>query len=377
MIKHIESENNLVTIGGHTGIVGLLDRGGVSLAGGSGLGAGGLGGLLLLGGTALLSKELGAADGQRVGVELDHGTKVLEGVLLQALAHDGSLGGADLALNLIGVDDAGNIRVGHDTTGEGEARLLGGLAVDGAEDGVHALKSSLGPDDEAAHVSTRSELEQVEAVSVAELHTGKVAEGLDDTVVLGVDNEGTEALDVTAVAHLTLTTTELAGGLDLLDVIIGTDGLEGSDGLLGALDGLGGVVNNAGDLSDLRDAVTTSKDQRGKSRSSQSRGNGVALLVGVDLAVPLAPSAGGVEHATFAAHVTESSLARARGTTTGDAGDTGNGTAGTPGLGGVLVASGIADGVRLNKDVNTFCKSHSIMPRNNFFACHHQEWKKI
>merc|ERR1719203_2493608 len=50
------------------------------------------------------------------------------------------------------------------------------------------------------------ELAQVEALNLSKLHTGKVAEGLSQTIVVSVDNERTATLDVTAVTHLTLTT---------------------------------------------------------------------------------------------------------------------------------------------------------------------------
>ena len=55
----------------------------------------------------------------------------------------------------------------------------------------------------------------------------------------------------------------------------------------------------------------------------------------------------GREHAAAAAHVTESTLARAVGTTTGDARDARDGAAGAPGLGRGLVAGHLRDGVRL------------------------------
>ena len=47
----------------------------------------------------------------------------------------------------------------------------------------------LGPDDKSTQVSARGELQKVQAVDVASVDTGQVTEGLDNTVVLLVDDE--------------------------------------------------------------------------------------------------------------------------------------------------------------------------------------------
>jgi hypothetical protein len=52
--------------------------------------------------------------------------------------------------------------------------------------------------------------------------------------------------------------------------------------------------------------------------------------------VPFSPLAGGCEHATTAAHVTEGGLAGTVGTATSNTWDTGYGTTGTPRFGGVF-----------------------------------------
>jgi hypothetical protein len=53
-------------------------------------------------------------------------------------------------------------------------------------------------------------------------------------------------------------------------------------------------------------------------------------LVSADLSVPSSPGLIGAEHATSTAHVTEGSLAGARGTSTGHAGNTGHSASSTP-----------------------------------------------
>jgi hypothetical protein len=52
--------------------------------------------------------------------------------------------------------------------------LLGRLLGVGAVDDVELLEGVLGPDDEAAKVTTRGKLEEVQALNAAELNTGDV-----------------------------------------------------------------------------------------------------------------------------------------------------------------------------------------------------------
>ena len=196
-------------------------------------------------------------------------------------------------------------------------------------------------------MSTGGELEEVEAVDVAELDAGEVAEGLLDTVVVGVDDQRTTTEGVAAVAHLALAGTDLLGVGGLLDVGEGTDRGEDVLGGRGLLGGLNGVVEDEGDLGDLVDAVSTGHDEGGDSGGGEGRGDGVTLLGGVDLLMPLAPGLGGVEHTSTTAHVAEGTLSGAGGTAAADTGDTGNGTAGTPGGGRDLLAGTDGDGVGL------------------------------
>ena len=305
------------------------------LAGGAALGNG----LLLLAGAGLHGASLGGAGGGGVGVELLEGLGVVEGVLLAEPAAVGALGGVDHGLDLVGVDDTGEVGVDHG--GRGDALAV--LSVDGVE----GLEGALGPDAEAAHVSSGGELEEVEAVDVAELDAGEVAEGLLDAVVVGVDDQRAATEGVATVAHLALAGADPLGIGGLLDVGEGADGGEDVLGGRGLLGGLHGIVEDKGDLGDLVDAVSAGHDEGGDGGGGEGRGDGVALLGGVDLLMPLAPGLGGVEHAAAAAHVAEGALSGAGGTATADAGDTGDGTAGTPGMGRDLLAGPDGDGVGL------------------------------
>jgi len=214
-------------------------------------------------------------------------------------------------------------------------------------DTVKGSDSRLGPDDESADVSTGGELEEVELVNRASLDTWDVLERTDDTLILLVNNEGTSSLPVSPVPHLSLTGTDLARVGDLGDIGVSGDGLEELDSGLGLGGRLDGGGDDKGDLLDLLDAVTTGEDKGWEGRSGDGRGNGVSLLVLVDLDVPLPPGLGGSEHSTTSAHVTESGLTGSLGSSTTDTGDTGDGTTGTPRLGRGLVTSVLSDGVSL------------------------------
>merc|ERR1711907_711256 len=206
---------------------------------------------------------------------------------------------------------------------------------------------TLGEHHEAAEVTARGKLEEVQAVHRAHLNTGKVAEGLADTVVVGIHHQGATALHMATVAHLALARADLAGRLGLLNILERTNLLEELDSLLGLVNGLDRVVNNEGALCHLTDAVTTGHHKRGQCRCSESRADSVPALVYVDLAVPLAPGLGWVEHAPSTAHVTEGSLAGTVCATAGNTGDTRDSATSSPGLGRGLVTGVLVDGVRL------------------------------
>jgi hypothetical protein len=70
-------------------------------------------------------------------------------------------------LNLIGVDDSGEISTVHDTSVESVVALLLGSSGMASEDVVESLESILGEDNESTEVSTWGKLEDVESVHVA------------------------------------------------------------------------------------------------------------------------------------------------------------------------------------------------------------------
>lgn len=304
----------------------------------------------------LLLAELLLRESSGVGVEAELHLEVLERVLLlynTTLGDGTATGGAEDLLNVAGVDDLGQIGLLHHGGGQEEVLLESRGLGGGAVDLVESRESRRRPDDKAAKVTTRGELEEVERVDRACLNAGDVAESKDEVLAIllrVVDDKRTTALLVAATPHLTLTSTDLARVLGLLDVSTGTDSLEQGNGSGGLLDGAiseGGRGDDEGDLRNGGDGVTAGKEKSRAARGGERRGSCETLLVEVDLLVPLAPDLGRSEHATGTAHITEGSLTGAVSTTTRDTGDTGDGTTGTPGLSRGLVTSLLGDGVGL------------------------------
>ena len=111
-------------------------------------------------------------------------------------------------------------------------------------------------------MSSGGKLEEVQSPDVDELNTGQVAEGLDDTVVLVVDNKRATALTMPAVPEIYLSSAKLARVGDLDNIGVSVEGIEEGNSLLGFGERLGRYVNDEGDLLDFLDAVTKGKDKR-------------------------------------------------------------------------------------------------------------------
>jgi hypothetical protein len=183
----------------------------------------------------------------------------------------------------------------------------GGL-VEGSVDFIEEVEGSLSPDDETAEMSSRSELEKVQPPDVDELNTGQIAEGLDDTVVLIVNNKRATALTMPAVPELSLSSAQFTGVGDLDNIGVGVEGFEEGDGLLGLGERFSGSIDDERNFLDLLDAVTTGENEGREGGGGKGGDNGEAALVLVHLDVPFAPGLGGGEHASSTAHVTEGGL---------------------------------------------------------------------
>lgn len=159
-----------------------------------------------------------------IWVESEKNLSVVERVLLldtSALGACFALGGADDLLDFGGVDQTADICLLDDWGWEEEVLLQRRWGGGGAVDGVERLEGGGGPDDEASEVSTWCELQEVESEHGAGLNTGDVAESKVELLSVDfwvVDDERSTTLTVTASTELTLTSAELPGGLDLVNI---------------------------------------------------------------------------------------------------------------------------------------------------------------
>src|ERR1700754_3102890 len=157
---------------------------------------------------------------------------------------DLSLGRSDNGLDFRGVNETGNIRIVNLGGRKEVILLLYRSFVESAEDFVKGSKCTLGPNNEAAQVTTRSKLQKAETTDIADFNTGKITEGFDDAIVFTIDNKGTATLAVTPVSHFTLTGTKFPRVGNFDDINIGVKSLEESDSLFGLLEGLDGAANH-------------------------------------------------------------------------------------------------------------------------------------
>merc|ERR1719456_1092415 len=250
------------------------------------------------------------------------------------------------AAHLVGAHDAGHVRVRQLQGRQHEALLHRGLLSEGAEDLVQLRERTLGPDHEAAEVTTGGQRQQVQRVHVADVKAEDVAEGAH-TLVVGQHQQGATALHEAAVAGLAAASAQRLRVVHAVHVVVGADRLQERNGVLSLLVRLDRVLNNERHLSDVLDLVATGQQQRRHGSRGERGRHGVALLVQVDAAVPAAVRLGRGEHATVAALVAERTSSRGVRAATLHTRDTRHSAAGTPRLRGVLHAGQTVHTVRL------------------------------
>lgn len=273
--------------------------------------------LLLSGLTSLLVDSAGSFPNESgVRVEGVKGLCVGQGVRGLPLVEDSVFSGvSDGALNFVGVDDAGDVRVGDLVGRKSPALLLGASLLVSSEDVVKLLEGAFGPDDESSDVSSGGELKEVQSADVGDLNSGDVSKGLDQgDVGTAVDDQRSSSASVSSVSELSAASSDLDGINDLLDISPSSSILEESDGLSGAFDLFSGVSDNEGEFGDSVNSVSSGLDKREDSGGSQGGGDSVSLLLEVASSVPSSPDSDGGKHSSLSAHVSEGTLAIAGGT---------------------------------------------------------------
>jgi len=135
----------------------------------------------------------------------------------------------------------------HHVSREEEILLEGRGGGGGAVDIIEGGEGGRGPDDEAAEVAPRGQLQQVHREDGVGFHAGDVAEGAHELLAVFlrvVDHEGAAALAVAPPAQFSFSGAEFAGGAHFADVRAGADG--GEEGSCCGGFGDGGVGEGAG-----------------------------------------------------------------------------------------------------------------------------------
>lgn len=221
----------------------------------------GLTGLLFLAG---LDGSLVRVEGDLDGGHLERVSLLGEGDLdRRHWAQDG--------LDLIGVDDTGQIGVGHERTRQVEAVLKFGALLVCAEDRIQLLEGTLGPDDESAQVATRSQVQQRQVINQSKLNTRKISESLVESLGDIIDDQRTSSLSVSSISGFAHTTADLLRISCLFNIIHGTDLSQSGLGVFSAGNAVQRVRYNQRKFRDVFDAVATGHDEGRKSRGSQSR----------------------------------------------------------------------------------------------------------
>merc|ERR1719423_40822 len=93
-------------------------------------------------------------------------------------------------------------------------------------------------------MTTRSQFQQVEGVHLDAVNSRDVSERLGETLILVVDNQGTELLYAPPVPQLSLASSHSTGGVHLGNIGPGLVSSEEDDSLLGLLESLDLVADN-------------------------------------------------------------------------------------------------------------------------------------
>lgn len=237
-------------------------------------------------------------------------------------------------VDCVGRENVLNVGVGHahlrETPVAAALLSIRGFGCS-SEDTVQLLECTLGPDDEAAQVSSGSHLQDRQGVDVAEVKTGHVSESSELLSLTVVYNERSTFLLESAVSVLSDASSDFAGCLRSVDVVGHTELSEQLVCLLGLL--YGDInVEHKGKLSESVDPVASALYESGQSGCTDSGCNSVSALVKVGLSGPPSPDSLGVLHVSSSARVGECSGTRGVGSSSFDSGYTSDSSSWSPRL---------------------------------------------
>merc|ERR1712215_276545 len=153
-----------------------------------------------------------------VGVQLEHGSDVLERVSPHNSMHDLLDRGPGHLPDSLALQQDGQVSVGHLRLGQVPPCLGGAGFAPGAVQTVELLEGRLSPDAEPSDVTAGSELQQIEVVHLHCIDSGDVPEGLGESLILIVNDERSELLDTSSVPQLSLASPHAPGGVHLSNI---------------------------------------------------------------------------------------------------------------------------------------------------------------
>lgn len=205
----------------------------------------------------------GLTDESGIGVDFVQGLGVVKRiVLLDVVSISVRFLLSNGTLDFVGVDDSGDIRVGHFMDGKGPSfLLLAGLSVS-SKDVVKLLEGTFGPDDESSDMTSWGQLKEVKSADMSDFDSGDVSESLDEgNIGTAVDDQRSSSGSVSSVSVFSFSSSDLDGINDFLDIGPGTNVLKESNGFLGSFDLFGGVSDNQGEFGDVVNSVSSGLDQ--------------------------------------------------------------------------------------------------------------------
>jgi hypothetical protein len=172
-------------------------------------------------------------------------------------------------LNLIGVDDSGEISALHNSSVESVSLLLGRGVDEIAKDGVESSEGGFSVDNESTEVTSRGELQDVKSVDVANINTGDVSSSLGNIVIIiTINEEGTLSHDISRVSVFANTGSDFLGGIHFGKIVINTKLAKDSEEFRGLLSSAKSI-NDKRELWDGINGVSTSHDERSAAGSSE------------------------------------------------------------------------------------------------------------
>jgi len=105
-------------------------------------------------------------------------------------------------------------------------------------------------------------LQEIQTVYTAQLDTRYVSEGSRHSVVLLIDDQWASAHNVSPVAHLSLSSPNLSGCFDFLEIHLASELAQNLHGFLSLFDTLDGIFNDQWEFRYLINAMPSGHDQR-------------------------------------------------------------------------------------------------------------------